>query len=238
MSWVDAVMGDQHYLLFTYTDRMAGPSGKGVPIAGATATLEEAHAAAEHPVTTVRLPGVNTAPIPPEWLAHLRLPPEPPWMAFFAPKTESPWRADPLLSGKFHPQMADDIQVAFVLVEHKTVEQMWVRLVGVERGVGYRGTLLNTSQRAPELSSGANVLVRATPSKFPVVWVPPAAAANLVSWSSVCEACGFDLVFLPMEELVRMQFPSAPPGAVMERFTTRCLLCRETMHVTHASASG
>ena len=213
---------------------MAGPSGKGVAIAGATATLDEARLAAESPPTTVRLGGVTTAPLPAEWIAYLQLPAEPGWMQFFAPKRSAngkPWHADLALSGKFHPEMPDDIEATFVLLKEKTLEKMWVRIEGVEPDVGYRASLLNTAHASPALAAGMKVLVRPSKSHPPMLWVPPAAAQNLARWSTVCEACGFDLLFIPVDELAKMQFPDAPPGAVVERFTTRCLMCRATMHV-------
>ena len=70
-----------------------------------------------------------------------------------------------------------------------------------------------------------------------MLWVPPAAAANFASWSTVCEACGFDLLFIPVAELATMTFPQMPPGAIVERFTTRCLMCKGTMHIVNPQAA-
>ena len=58
--WLISAYRPQRFLLFTYEDATAGPSGKGAPIAGATATIEEARQAAEQPSTTERLGGVTT----------------------------------------------------------------------------------------------------------------------------------------------------------------------------------
>lgn len=232
MPWVDATMGPQRFLLFTYEDSTGGPSGKGVVVAGPTATIEEARQAAEQPSATVRLTGVTTTPLPPEWVAYLRLPAKPTWMQFFEGASK-PWRDDPLLAGKFHPEMPDDLEVTFILVAQKTLEKMWVRVNAAVPDIGYRGTLLNTSHVVPALAAGSVVDVRPSKSHPPALWVPEVAAANLAKWSTVCASCGFDLLFVPVSDLVKMQFPNIPPGAVMDRFTTRCLMCRETMNVAN-----
>lgn len=233
MTWVAATMGTQRFLLFTYEDAQAGQSGKGVQVVGETATAEEASMAVNQPGITVRLAGVETSPLPPDWIAFLRLPGEPPWLVHFklSGAPEKPWLADPALQGAFHPQERDDIEATFVMLKEKTLEKMWVRLDGVEPGVGYRATLLNAAKSSPAFAPGTKVLVRASKSHPPMLWVPPAAAANFASWTTVCEGCGFDLLFIPVEDLAKMTFPQMPPGAIMERFTTRCLMCKGTMHI-------
>jgi hypothetical protein len=232
MSWISATLGGDHFLLFAYTDPAAGPSGKGIKLAGDAPTHEEAHRAVHAPTNTVRLPGVATAPLSNDWVEYLQLPASPPWMAHFAPARPAPWRNDPAFAGRFHPQFADDIEAHFVLLGKKTIEKMWVRLDEVVPGVGYRGGLLNTSHLEPSLAAGARVMVRPSHSHPPAMWVPDGACAdNLRAYSSVCEKCGFDLIFIPIADLARMQFPDAPPNTMMEQMTTRCLMCRSTMHV-------
>jgi hypothetical protein len=239
MTWVAATMGARRYLLFVYEDAQAGPSGKGVEVTGPTATPEDAHLAATQPATTVRLAGVETSPLPADWITYLGLPAEPGWMKYFRKPTAAskPWRTDPALQGSFHPQEPDDIEATFVLLKEKALEKMWVKIEAVEPGVGYRAILLNTAKSAPALAAGTKVLVRASKSHPPMLWVPAVAAANLASWSTVCEACGFDLLFIPVEDLAKMTFPQMPPGAIMERFTTRCLMCKGTMHVVNQRAA-
>src|SRR5688500_16205668 len=125
MAWVAAFLGPRRYLVFTYTDRAGGPSGRGVPIAGDEPTPDEVRAAVEQPTATVRLGGVSTTVLRPVWLARLGLPPVPPWAS---PREAKPWREHPLLRGHFHPEHPDDIEATFVLLAHKTLEKMWVRL--------------------------------------------------------------------------------------------------------------
>ncbi len=239
MTWVAATMGASRYLLFVYDDAQAGPSGKGVAITGVTATPEEARLAATEPATTVRLAGVETSPLPGDWIAYLGLPTEPSWMQYFRKPSaaDKPWRTDPALQGSFHAQERDDIEATFVLLKEKTLEKMWVRIEAVEPRIGYRAALLNTAKSSPAFVAGTKLFVRPSRSHPPMLWVPPAAAANFASWSTVCEACGFDLLFIPVEELAKMTFPQMPPGAIMERFTTRCLMCKGTMHIVNERAA-
>ena len=233
MSWISANVGPDTYLLFAYNDPGAGPSARGVKLAGETPTRDEARMAIERPSHTVRLAGIQTIQLPNEWIEYLQLPIAPPWMAHVAPSGGgTPWRTDPALAGRFHPQYPDDVETTFILLGKKTLEKMWVRISEVVPRVGYRGVLLNTSHLEPALAQGARVLIRPSKSHPPALWVPDGACAdNLREWSSVCEKCGFDLVFIPISELAKMQFPDAPPGAVFERMTTRCLMCKSTMHL-------
>jgi hypothetical protein len=142
----------------------------------------------------------------------------------------SQWHQDPALAGKFHPQMPDDIEATFIHLGKKTLEKMWVRLEAAH-AVGYVGQLLNTSHVEPAFAAGVRVLVRPSRSHPPMLFVPQVAAQNLERWKSECSQCGFDLVFIAVAELVKMQFPNVPAGAEMQQFTTRCLMCRGTMHV-------
>jgi hypothetical protein len=236
--WISARLGSEAFLLYSYVDAMAGPSAKGIKLAGEAPTVEEARLALERPSATVRLPGVATTPLSAEWIDYLQLPAAPPWLAHFRPPPTAappaampPWRTDPLLAGQFHPECPDDIEVTFVLLSHQVLEKMWVRLDKVAPPMGYVGKLLNSSRHAAPLATGATVMVHPSRSHPPALWVPDAATAqNLRDYSTVCEGCGFDLLLIPMAELVHMQFPTAPPGAVLAQMTTRCVLCRGTMH--------
>jgi hypothetical protein len=137
-----------------------------------------------------------------------------------------------MLRGAFHPGHPDDLEVTFVQFSKQTLEKMWVRLGEVVPQIGYRGTLLNTSHVDPAQREGTRVLVRPSRSHPPALWVPDGACAdNLRSHESQCEQCGFELIFIPIAELTRLQFPAMPPGSLLEFMTTRCLMCRGTMDV-------
>jgi hypothetical protein len=153
-------------------------------------------------------------------------------MVHFAQPAAGPWRTDPALAGKFNPQYPDDIEATFILMAEKKLEKMWVRITEVVPVIGYRATLLNTSHFKPALAANTRVMVRPSRSHPPMLWVPDGAAAeNLKTHTSVCSKCGFDLIFIPIAELTKMQFPNIPAGSVLERMTTRCMMCGETMDV-------
>jgi hypothetical protein len=104
MSWISLTLGTDAFLLFAYTDRMAGPSGKGAKLAGPQPTHEEATRAVQQPDGTVRLGGMQPYPLSAEWIAYLQLPAKPPWMVHFeapvgagAAMPATPWRDDPML---------------------------------------------------------------------------------------------------------------------------------------------
>ncbi len=235
MSWMAAFVGSQRFLLFAYNDPSAGPSGKGVEIAGELPTPQEVQGAVQAPTTTVRLSGVPTSPLPAEWVAHLGLPAEPGWMQFLSQPPAGPWRTNPVLRGRFHPEHPDDIEANFLQLRQRTIERMWGQLHAPIEDLGFVGKLLNSSQLVPDLASGVDVLVRPSTSHPPLVFVPVVAAENLRDWSSTCGVCGFELVLIPMQELIRMQFPNAPPNSLPERFTTRCAMCESAMQVVRRS---
>jgi len=233
VTWAAATIGSKKFLVYRYVDPSAGPSAKGCQVHGEWPNADEIKRAIEMPDVTLRVAGIQVVTLPPEQVRHWQLPEKPPWMRFFEP-VGGPWREDPALRGRFHEELEDDIEVLFVLLAHRTLERMWVRLHGVS-DFGYRGRLLNTSHVEGSLESGSEVLVRlhrgAKDGEPALIWVPPVAEENLRSWRSQCRECGFDLVLRSVDELAKQQFPGAPPGAVPEMFTRRCLLCQGTMTV-------
>ena len=236
-------MGSERFLAFTYTDASAGPSAKGAKVAGDQPTPAEVEEAVQSPGVTLRMAGVSSVPLEEGWITYLRLPAEPPWMAHFAgaakpapgAASKTPWRDDPRLAGHFHQSQPDDIEANFVLLKQKTIEKMWVRITAPVRAsavdIGFMAELLNQSHHVPEFKPGAKVFVRPSKSHPPLLQVPRVAVDNLREWTTVCEGCGFDLLFIPVADLAKMQFPNAPAGSVPVRFTTRCIMCQQTMHV-------
>lgn len=231
--WIDMGPGER-YLAFTYVDASAGPSAKGI-LAPKGLTAKQAKAAANAPDRTVRLspPGFPTTGLTLAEVKELKLPAAPSWLSFFSkPKSELAWRNDPKLS--FHADDPNDLEARFFFPEQHKVEQMWVTLNGVDAEVGgYTGKLLNTPNSKSDVREGSQVTVRVTPGVPEPVWVTKVMRANLKDWKMACTACGFDLHFTPVAELIAAQFKDAPRGSVMEKFTTRCPVCGKTMTVEH-----
>jgi hypothetical protein len=72
----------------------------------------------------------------------------------------------------------------------------------------------------------ARVAYRVAQGVTDPVWVSLAARANVQGWSSVCTACGFDMVFDPIELVIERQFAAMPPAGETVAFSTRCPVCR------------
>ncbi|MFO0597912.1 MAG: hypothetical protein U0228_21600 [Myxococcaceae bacterium] len=228
--WSLVRIQEQRALVFTYTDPQAGPSAKGSLIVGELPTPDEARSAVTRPNLTVRIgPGIVPFRLKKEEVAALALPAEPEWLAFFRPKGTGRWASDPLLAGHFHADFPDDVRAGFFLVEQRQVEQMWVRLDGAVPELGaWQGTLLNTAHADATLAAGRRVTVRGAVGTPGPVWLSPAIEENLRTWEGRCGACGFDLVLTPIEDLIKRQFPDAPPDAVLQGMTTRCAMCNQT----------
>ena len=231
--WIDMGKGER-YLAFTYVDPSAGPSAKGIE-APRGLTAKQAKQAADAPDHTVRLSpkGFPTTPLTAAEVKELKLPATPTWLSFFSkPKAELPWRSDPKLS--FHADYPNDLEARFFFPEERTAEQMWVSLNGVDAEVsGYTGKLLNTPNSKSDVREGSQVTVRVTPGVSEPVWVTKVMRANLKDWKMACTACGFDMHFTPVAELIGAQFKDAPKDSTMEKFTTRCPVCGKTMMIEH-----
>jgi len=231
MAWGRIRLQDQFALVFSYVDPQAGPSAKGAPMRGGEPSRDDAEDAVRRPSLTVRLgPGLRPVPLAADEVQRLALPVEPEWLSFFKPKQQG-WHVDPFFAGRFHPEYPSDLEVLFFLPASQKVEQMWVQLDRVASEGTYEGTLLNTSHFEPTLTQGTRVTVRGAKGAKGPLWVSPSMQANAAGWTSVCQSCGFDALFEPVQALVARTFPDAPPGAEMLNFTTRCPMCNETMLV-------
>ncbi|MFT3714097.1 MAG: hypothetical protein QM817_41070 [Archangium sp.] len=234
MSWgLVRLPPDKLALVFSYTDPQAGPSAKGVILANATATNEEAAVAASRPNITVRVgPGLAVEPLSAHEVSRLALPAEPSWMEFFRTAPPTPWLEDPFFKSRFHPEYPNDLQAHFFITASKQVEQMWVRL-GAPTGMPntYAGVLLNTAHSDPSLKQGLLVKIRGAPGAKAPLWLSPVMEENLRTWDAKCQACGFDLMLEPAADVIKRSFPNAPAGSVMHGFTMRCAMCNQTMMV-------
>jgi len=147
----------------------------------------------------------------------------------------SPWRTDPLLSGRFHPQYPDDLQVVVhdggPRLSAIGPELMWVRLheVAMESRAGrrvYRGALLNRPHRLPNLKIGDTILVLPAKGSEHPIRTSERYLAERQQYDVVpCQKCGFSELFDAPSALIAKVFPTAPEGCVMERFTSFCPLC-------------
>lgn len=228
MTWVQIHVRPTEILVgFTYEDESAGLSAKGA-IVQPESLNEDVRRAIERPDVTVRLdpPGYQVTPLAPETIARLGLPAVPPWLKFFGMPPQRPWRSDTALTGRFHPEYPDHLEVAFFFRDG--TERMWVRTTDVEPTIGgYVGELLNAPfADATGLTQGDRVTYRVASGALDPIWVSPAVRANLAEWSSSCSACGFDMLLEPAEDILARQFEGSES---LLAFTTRCPMCGQTM---------
>jgi len=219
-------------LAFTYDDPTAGPSAKGT-VARLPLEPEHAKRAIEEPETTLRLSGwknrLNVRTVSEAEARDLGLPPEPPWFMHF--RRYPPWREDPLLTGKFHPEYPDDIQI-FVHAGNprfsgKRPELVWVRIQESLRQ-SYRGILLNEPQQLEALRQGDSVQFMAVQSSPHPFMANDAYLEDRKGWVvSPCDKCGFTEMFQPPSERAAafMRENNIPEENTPIMLSTFCPLC-------------
>jgi hypothetical protein len=231
VAWVQVEVGNEILLGFSYTDPSAGRSARGA-IVRPESFHEDVRRAIEQPDQTVRLepPAYRAISLDDAAVAQLGLPDSPAWLAYYGEQPGGPWRTDPALSGRFHPDAPDDLQVEFYDVAGH--ELMWVRTTGIDADVsGYSGRLLNNPTIVPGVAANDIVTYRASSGAIHPIWVSTTARANLRGWEARCASCGFDLLLDAVETIVSRQFPHAN----VVTFTTRCRMCSGSMLVERRS---
>ena len=96
----------------------------------------------------------------------------------------------------------------------------WIRILLEDRTSGVGPIALRAgcqSASSSEMATEAMIAVDST------------ARENFLRWEAKCVNCGFDLVLVPVEQLIEGQFESQGEGAEMLAFTTRCAMCQQTM---------
>jgi hypothetical protein len=178
----------------------------------------------------------------------------------------APWHADPALSGRFHPDHPNDLQVVVHDGEPRRTsrapEACWVTVTGVrgamrvptpppdakpplhagqvrfaERPV-YQGTLLNDPNQLATARKGDTLLFVTTPGIPHPVRVTEAYLAERGGWAFIpCNKCGADQSLDPPTVMARTRFPDAPQGAVPVAFTAFCP-CGGTMMLCLVEGAG
>jgi hypothetical protein len=230
---------DEPVIAFVYLDRHAGPSAKG--------GLASDHNLATMPTRTVRLSTtMSIRPLAADDVALRRLPARPDWVVGYGPQPDpdSPWHHDPLLVGKFHPEFPDDVQTYVHDGDPRRTrvgpELCWVRLLKVERAPTrrlastdvepsrhvYLGDLLSTPHSLKTVKRGDRVKVISVHGLAHPLHVTDDYLREREEWTiAPCDRCGATEVFDPPSVMVKLRFPDAPPGSIIERFTTFCSLC-------------
>ena len=144
-------------------------------------------------------------------------------------ETDKPWRTDPALSGKFHPDYPDDMQVIVheggPRLTERQPELVWVRVTG-KRGNAYQGALLNQPQQLPSLNQDDTILFMVGNAGNDAFMVTKKYLQERSDWHiGPCNKCGMPELFDAPSDLQAKVFPDIPPDAKMETFTSFCPVC-------------
>lgn len=150
------------------------------------------------------------------------------------------WRDDPRLSGRFHPQYPDDLQVIVHDGGPRTTsrrpELVWVRVVAA-RADAFVGQLLNAPHQLETAHLGDEIFFVPAGNQHPIR-VTAQYLAERPDWNiHPCQACGLSELFDPPSVLLRTVFSNAPPDAQMEMFSAICGACGGVQIVAARTAS-
>lgn len=138
------------------------------------------------------------------------------------------WRTHPALSGKFHRDFPDDIQVIIHDGGPRTTtlnpEAAWVTVTGADGDV-FSGRLIVTPTHITSVRLNQSIRFIATSNNHPVM-VSDKYLEERPSWHiGACDKCGFDELLDAPSDLIKVVFPNIPADADMEGFTAFCAFC-------------
>jgi hypothetical protein len=147
------------------------------------------------------------------------------------------WRTHPRLQGRFHPDFPDDVQVLVhdggSRLSADPPELVWVRITGAEDEL-FTGGVLNAPMALKSVREGDTIRFLLPPGCEYPLFVTEKYLSERPDWIiHACQQCGMSEIFDAPSDLVRKQFPDAPPGAVVEAFTVLCPMCNGTIVLEH-----
>ena len=238
---------DEPIIAFVYLDPHAGPSAKG--------GLASEPTIATMPSRTVRLsPQWQLTELSDAEAAARQLPARPAWLDHYGPQPqpESPWHRDPLLAGKFHNQYPDDIQTLVHDGDPRRTrrgpELCWVRILRIDRAPTrrlaasdvepsrhvYVGELLSQPHTLTSVKRGDRLKLISVHGLPHPLHVTDDYLREREDWTiTPCDRCGASECFDPPSVMARVRFPDAPPGSVIDRFTSFCSHCGGIQHLQH-----
>jgi len=155
----------------------------------------------------------------------------------------SEWREHPKLAGRFQPGHPDDVQVIVhdggPRITPNPPEAVWVRIAGMQGDV-FRGEVLNRPSSLQGIRQGSEIkfIVPAGGDPDLPIMVTDKYLGERPAWViHPCPNCGLSELFDAPSDLIRVTFPNAPPGAVMEMFTAKCPMCDGMLGVELQSSS-
>lgn len=143
--------------------------------------------------------------------------------------SDHPWRTDPALSGMFHPEYPDDLQVIAheggPRLTQSRPELVWVRVTGKRAGA-YEGTLLNQPHQLQSLNLNDSILFLPANVGNQPFMVTEKYLNERNDWHlKPCDKCGMPELFDAPSDLQAKIFPDIPADGKMEAFTSFCPVC-------------
>jgi hypothetical protein len=229
-------------------DRVAGFSAKG-DFVSSPPNSKEIENVVNGPTITVRLgpPGTCQVEIlPTEEIQKYGLPEKPGWyIEFFESLEVNPvWRDDPNLTGRFHPEYPDDLQVIVhdggPRISEVPPEVIWATIVGTGQGY-YTAIAHNQPFRIKSISQGEEFkFVIPKNAKYPFL-VTDKYLEEKTKWKIIaCEKCGNDELFDAPSTLISRIFPDLPkdPNLQMQNFTSFCPMCGGVQIIVNRDAEN
>jgi hypothetical protein len=149
-----------------------------------------------------------------------------------AQEDSKPWRSDPVLSGRFHREYPDDLQVIIhdggPRFTDKPPELVWVTVSG-KHAKAYRGKVLNQPHGVTSVAQGDEILFLAVAGAEHPFQVSEKYLAERDNWIiKPCGKCGFAELFDAPSDLLKKVFPNVGKNSneEMEAFTSFCPMCR------------
>lgn len=152
------------------------------------------------------------------------------------------WRVHPKLSGQFHPDRPDDLQVIVhdggPRFAHGPPEAVWITVNGMDGDV-FLGRVLNQPRGLRTIRQGSEIkFVMPDGSKQPVM-VTDRYLLERSEWTiHPCNKCGMSELFDAPSDLMRKVFPNLPPHSQMSMFTAICPICGGVQGVESNSISA
>jgi hypothetical protein len=231
--------GPIDFVGFTYVDPQAGFSAKG----SARGDLS----LGKLPSITLRLP-MNKLPssaLSDEDVAQLGLPEKPTWVDEFYGPQPTPgtlwgaWRQHPRLVGRLHPEHPDDLQVLIhdggPRLTDRSPEIAWASVTGVDEQDVFHAILLNQPHQLKTVHAGAQLRFIMPDGLDYGLMVTNKYLAERRAWTiAPCNKCGLPDLFDAPSDLIRVIFPSAPPDAEIQAFSSFCGKCGGVQMLTRA----
>ena len=141
-----------------------------------------------------------------------------------------PWRSHARLTGRFHPQHPDHLQVVIheggPRLSKAAPELVWVEITHIEDENVFAGKILNQPRNLSSLSSGDQIkFVVPHMGKYPLLTTQKYLNERPQWKIHGCNKCGLTELFDAPSDLLQVIFPHMAADTEIEMFTSFCAFC-------------